>query len=59
MPEVETLSHDEIVRRRDELLAEAAMSEDELRSRAADYILSSREAAILSEIEGLEFLLGA
>lgn len=59
MPEVEILSHDEIVRRRNELLSEAAMSEEELRNRAAAYTLSPREAGILSELEGLEFLLGA
>lgn len=58
MPTVEVLSHDDIVRRKAELLASVGASEDELRERAASYMLNPREAGILSEIDGMEFLLG-
>ncbi|HTZ43749.1 MAG TPA: hypothetical protein VMB79_07780 [Jatrophihabitans sp.] len=59
MPELEVLTRDEIVQRRKRLLAETSMSEDELRTRAANYTLTPRESGILAEIDGLEFLLGA
>jgi hypothetical protein len=58
MPTVETLSREEILERRDALLAETAMTEAELRRRAADYTLTVYEAGILSEINAMEFLLG-
>jgi hypothetical protein len=54
---VEALSRTEIEARKRALLDRAAMSEDELRSRGEDYALTGAQAAILDELEDLDFLL--
>ncbi len=59
MPTIEMLTPDEIHERRERLLAQAGMSEDELRRRAADYTLTSEQSAILDELSDLDFLLRA
>jgi hypothetical protein len=58
MPEVEVLTTDEVEARRARLLVEVGMTEGELRSRGAAYSLSEHEAAVLDEIDSLDFLLG-
>lgn len=58
MPTVETLSREDILLRKAELLASIATSEEVLRERASEYTLTPREAGVLAEIEGLDFLLG-
>ena len=58
MPSLEVLTKDDIEARRRCLLRDAAMTEDELRERARSYTLTARESGILSEVDGLEFLLG-
>jgi uncharacterized small protein (DUF1192 family) len=58
MPTIEILSAEELEERRTALLAEVDMTEDELRNRGRTYSLSVHEAGILTEIDGLDFLLG-
>ncbi len=58
MPTVTMLSAAELVERRRVLLDNAGMSEDELRERAADFLLPPDLAAAVREIEEIDFLLG-
>lgn len=59
MPTVELLTRDEITERRDALLAKAGMPLDDLRDAADEYRLTPTQAALLDEVEDLEFLLQA
>lgn len=56
---VERLSASEIETRRAGLLVGAGMSEEELRARGAVYALTDAQAAVLDELEDLDFLLKA
>jgi hypothetical protein len=56
---VERLNPSEIEARRAELLARVGMSEEELRARGAAYALTDAQAAVLDELEDLDFLLKA
>jgi hypothetical protein len=58
MPPVELLTPTEIEARRRELLESIGMDENMLRERARSYLLSAEEAGVLTELDGLEFLLG-
>ena len=58
MPTVELLTEGEIEERRRALLDMVGMSEEELRERGEAYALSVREVGILTELDGLDFLLG-
>ncbi len=55
---LEWLTPDEIRERRERLLVGVGMPEEELRRRAADYTLTSKQSAVLDEIDDLNFLLG-
>jgi hypothetical protein len=44
--------------RRRQLLNEAPMSEEDLRRGAASYILTPEQAALLDEIDRIDYLLG-
>ena len=59
MPTVEILSPDELRDRREALLARAGMTDVELRARGASYALTPDQAALLDELERIDFLLGA
>lgn len=48
----------EAKRRRAELVAGLGFDEHELRERAAEYLLTARELAVLNELNELDFLLG-
>lgn len=56
VPVVKFLTHDEIRARREELLAASPVGVDELRRRAAAYMLTPEEQARLRELDDLTFL---
>jgi hypothetical protein len=58
MPTVEMLSADELRRRRDAVLQQAGMPEDVLRDRADHYVLTPELAALVIELDEIDFLLG-
>jgi hypothetical protein len=57
-PRVIEPSRDELVERRDELIAELQTSREELQDRADAGLLSGEEFYLWDEIESIEFLLG-
>lgn len=59
VPTVETLSADELRRRREVVLEQAGMPEDVLRDRADQYLLTPDLAALVIELDEIDFLLGA
>jgi hypothetical protein len=58
MGKVLTVSHDELIARRDELLASVGASLDDLIRRARAGDLHEREWAVWTEVCELQFLLG-
>lgn len=54
---VRTWSRADMVRERKRLLAVAAMTEEELRARGEAWELDAEHRGILSQIDGLDFLL--
>lgn len=57
MPVVERLTNEELESRRAALLARAALPEQELRQRAAVYDVTPEQAAIVDELDDLDWLL--
>lgn len=57
-PTVQIMSVEELQRRRMEILEGQTLSEEELRSGAAQYTLSADEVAALDEIDRIDYLLG-
>lgn len=55
-PTIIVLTPEDIELRRKELLAASGLDYDTLRERGANYMLSPEQAAILNELENLEFL---
>jgi hypothetical protein len=53
----QTLTPDELKGARESLLARAGMPEQELRTRAADWALTRSLRGILSEVDGLDYLI--
>ncbi len=53
---VERLTGDQIRARKAEILAAVEMTADELRAKAARYVLDSSERAALQELEDLEYI---
>lgn len=58
MTTIERLSETELHERRAELLRRSGMSELELRAQAAHFALTVEQADLLSEVDGLDYLLG-
>lgn len=56
-PTVEVMRSDELLARRSELLSGCGMTEDELRQSADVYSLTPELAAVLDEIEEIDYLL--
>lgn len=54
---VRALTRDDMLRERDELLAESGMTEEELRALGAAWELDAHHRGLLSRIDGLDFLL--
>jgi hypothetical protein len=54
---VRALTRDDMLRERDELLAESGMTEEELRALGAAWKLDAHHRGLLSRIDGLDFLL--
>lgn len=52
------LSCDELIRRRDEILSDLRMSEDELRDRALRETATTEERSMLARLDEISFLLG-
>lgn len=59
MTPITFLSKEQIATRRQELLAQAGLPLEVLRERGATFQLSPEQAAILKELDDLEFLAGA
>jgi hypothetical protein len=57
-PNVLTVTRDELLARREELLAQAGLTLEELRSRAETYSLSGEEWELVTELDHIDFLLG-
>jgi hypothetical protein len=57
MPVVERLTNEELEARRATLLARAGLPEPELRERAAVYDVTPEQAAIVDELDDLDWLL--
>jgi len=57
-PLVQIMTQRELRDRRRQLLNEAPMSEEDLRRGAASYILTPEQAALLDEIDRIDYLLG-
>jgi hypothetical protein len=57
-PIVEVMHSTELRARRAELLVQSGTSEDELRRRSEVYSLTPELAAVLDEIEEIDYLLG-
>jgi hypothetical protein len=55
-PVINFLSDEDIKSRRDELLASVDMSYEELRERAAAYLLNAEERAVFRRINDLDYL---
>ena len=58
-PTITVLTAAQIRKRRAKLLAESGLDYDTLRERGEQYMLSPEQAAILHELENLEFLASA
>lgn len=58
MPTVEVLSALELRQRREAVLERAGMPEDVLRARADQYLLTPEFAALVIELDEIDFLLG-
>ena len=54
---VRTLTREDMIKERTELLEAAGMSEDELRERGAAWDLDAHHRGLLAQINGLDFLL--
>ena len=54
-----SMSRDELVRRREELLAEVNMTYEQLRERALAYTLRPEERAAYETIRSIDYLLGS
>lgn len=57
-PNVLTVTRDELLARREELLTQAGLTLEELRSRAGTYSLSGEEWELVTELDHIDFLLG-
>ena len=57
-PNVMTVTRDELVARRDALLARTGLTRQQLQERAEAYSLNAEEWDILTELEHIDFLLG-
>lgn len=57
-PTIIVLTPEEIEQRRRDLLAASGLDHETLRERGANFMLSPEQAAILNELENLEFLAG-
>lgn len=58
-PPVEIVTREELVARRAAVLAGCRFTEGELRERAADWMLEADELAALTELDSIDYLLGA